>query len=139
MARKEQEDELDEQKRFLELTDREKVIHLRRHSKIGFLYPVSVSPARSSNDPIQSDWTFAFGRFIANMICLVYLQRALAAERRRLLGCLRNGESKPVLLRCFDCAIDITGKVPFEYNQNKFCSTRCLAAHRKKFPIPLSV
>jgi len=66
-------------------------------------------------------------------------KRALAAEQRILAQCKRNAEKAPVLVRCFDCAADITGKVPFEYNQNVFCTPKCLAAHRKKFPTPLSV
>jgi hypothetical protein len=65
-------------------------------------------------------------------------KRALAAEKRRLVECQQGGERKPILVRCFECAIDITGKVPFEYNGNVFCTTRCLATHRKKFPTLLS-
>ncbi|ODM88001.1 Ankyrin repeat and zinc finger domain-containing protein 1 [Orchesella cincta] len=66
-------------------------------------------------------------------------KRALAAEQRILAQCKRNAEQAPVLVRCFECAADITGKVPFEYNQNVFCTPKCLAVHRKKFPTPLSV
>jgi len=66
-------------------------------------------------------------------------QRALAAEKRILGQLVDKGEKRPILARCFDCAADITGKVPFEYNHNIFCSTKCLIAHRKKFPVPLSV
>lgn len=63
----------------------------------------------------------------------------MAAEQRILAQCKRNKEELPVLVRCFDCACDMTGKVPFEYNQNIFCTTKCLSSHRKKFPTPLSV
>ncbi|XP_021943085.1 ankyrin repeat and zinc finger domain-containing protein 1 [Folsomia candida] len=66
-------------------------------------------------------------------------KRAMAAEQRILAQCKRNKEELPVLVRCFDCACDMTGKVPFEYNQNIFCTTKCLSSHRKKFPTPLSV
>ncbi|XP_045476125.1 ankyrin repeat and zinc finger domain-containing protein 1-like [Harmonia axyridis] len=56
-------------------------------------------------------------------------KRALAAERRILV---QNGT---VSARCFLCASDITGKVPFEYLNNRFCSMDCLKAHRLKNPI----
>ncbi|VEN60790.1 unnamed protein product, partial [Callosobruchus maculatus] len=59
-------------------------------------------------------------------------KRALAAEKR-----LRDLSGK-VITRCFNCAADITGKVPFEYMGNVFCTIDCLKAHRLKGPIVLS-
>jgi hypothetical protein len=58
-------------------------------------------------------------------------QRALAAERRLLANASVTGLATPVLVRCFLCGLDISGKVPFEYNNNKFCSPPCLQKHRK--------
>ena len=54
-------------------------------------------------------------------------KRALAAEKRML----SQGQSVPVALRCFSCGIDISGKVPFEYRDFKFCSPKCVQSHRK--------
>ena len=65
-------------------------------------------------------------------------KRALAAERRILGQAKREGDAKPILVRCFDCGTDITGKIPFEYNKNVFCTTKCLAEHRRKFPTQLT-
>nr|CAI5819360.1 unnamed protein product [Callosobruchus analis] len=59
-------------------------------------------------------------------------KRALAAEKR-----IRDLSGK-VITRCFNCAADITGKVPFEYLGNVFCTIDCLKAHRLKGPIVLS-
>ncbi|CAH1995768.1 unnamed protein product [Acanthoscelides obtectus] len=59
-------------------------------------------------------------------------KRALAAEKR-----IRDLSGK-VITRCFNCAADITGKVPFEYMGNVFCTIDCLKAHRLKGPILLS-
>lgn len=59
------------------------------------------------------------------------LQRALAAERR-FLSQIADGKVKPVVSRCFQCAADITGKVPFEYDIHRFCSIDCLKQHRLK-------
>lgn len=59
-------------------------------------------------------------------------KRALAAERRLLQAKEAAGESRPVLLRCYQCGKDITGKVPFEYETYKFCSVKCLKSHREK-------
>lgn len=56
---------------------------------------------------------------------------ALAAERR-LLSQASNSKVKPVLSRCFQCAVDITGKVPFEYDIYRFCTVECLKRHRLK-------
>jgi len=54
-------------------------------------------------------------------------KRALAAERRLLT----QENTSVVAQRCFLCAKDITGKVPFEYNDNRFCSPACVRQHRK--------
>ena len=63
-------------------------------------------------------------------------KRALAAERRILSNFQQNANEMaapaPVLQRCFECATDITGQVPFEYSDNRFCSMRCLKSHREK-------
>ncbi|KAJ8915134.1 hypothetical protein NQ315_000386 [Exocentrus adspersus] len=59
-------------------------------------------------------------------------KRALAAERRIL------SQSGTVMARCFLCATDISGKVPFEYLGNRFCTIDCLKAHRMQNPIVLS-
>ncbi|XP_059470369.1 tRNA endonuclease ANKZF1-like [Neocloeon triangulifer] len=49
---------------------------------------------------------------------------ALAAERRLMAA---GGQ---VVVRCFVCASDMSGKVPFCYQAFKFCSMECLKAHR---------
>nr|XP_023023926.1 ankyrin repeat and zinc finger domain-containing protein 1-like [Leptinotarsa decemlineata] len=59
-------------------------------------------------------------------------KRALAAERRIL------SQSGTVTKRCFLCAEDIAGKIPFEYMGNLFCSIECLKAHRMQHPLILS-
>lgn len=59
-------------------------------------------------------------------------QRALAAERRLV------NQSGAVISRCFLCAADITGKVPFQYLENNFCSVTCVKAHRMQNPTILS-
>lgn len=67
-------------------------------------------------------------------ICVKYslfVQRALAAERRLLASVSTAGMVTPVLVRCFMCGSDMSGKVPFEYNTYKFCSPPCLQKHRK--------
>merc|ERR1712034_185631 len=56
-------------------------------------------------------------------------KRALAAERRLL----NTGGSTAIQKQlCFSCAADITGKTPFEYADNKFCSVGCVKKHRMK-------
>eukprot|EP00088_Acartia_fossae_P036290 TRINITY_DN3748_c0_g1_i11.p1 TRINITY_DN3748_c0_g1~~TRINITY_DN3748_c0_g1_i11.p1 ORF type:complete len:689 (-),score=165.42 TRINITY_DN3748_c0_g1_i11:121-2187(-) len=59
-------------------------------------------------------------------------KRALAAERRILAASSgENNVAKTVVLnRCFLCGQDITGKVPFTYNDNNFCSIACVKKHR---------
>lgn len=57
-------------------------------------------------------------------------KRALAAEKRLVKQSVVVGGQVPVLSRCFQCAKDMTGKVPFEYNDYKFCTTKCLKEHR---------
>ncbi|KAH9513360.1 Ankyrin repeat and zinc finger domain-containing protein 1 [Bulinus truncatus] len=59
-------------------------------------------------------------------------KRALAAEKRFLQQNAYQGATLPVLSRCWQCGVDITGKVPFEYADFKFCSTKCLREHRNK-------
>lgn len=62
-------------------------------------------------------------------------KRALAAERRFLQQepAIVDG-ARAVLKRCFECGADITGKVPFEYSNNVFCSVKCVKEHRAKHP-----
>ena len=55
-------------------------------------------------------------------------KRALAAERR----ILAQNEALPSAPRCFQCGLDISGKVPFEYSDNKFCKPACVKEHRNK-------
>ncbi|KAF4516827.1 hypothetical protein B566_EDAN006221 [Ephemera danica] len=52
-------------------------------------------------------------------------KRALAAERRLLAS-----GSKVMVVRCFLCGCDMTGQVPFAYQNFSFCSMQCLKAHR---------
>ncbi|KAK7010519.1 ankyrin repeat and zinc finger domain-containing protein 1, partial [Biomphalaria glabrata] len=59
-------------------------------------------------------------------------KRALAAEKRFLQQNANQGTMSPVLSRCWQCGTDITGKVPFEYADYKFCTTKCLREHRSK-------
>lgn len=54
---------------------------------------------------------------------------ALAAERRILAA-----TSNVVLARCFQCATDMSGKVPFIYDAYRFCSMTCLKLHRRSHP-----
>ena len=58
-------------------------------------------------------------------------KRALAAERR-LLGSDGLGVNSLQRQRCFSCALDITGKTPFQYSENKFCSVGCVKKHRQQ-------
>lgn len=58
-------------------------------------------------------------------------KRALAAERRFATQMTSSSNATPILSRCFQCAIDITGKVPFEYFDFKFCSPKCLKEHKQ--------
>ncbi|KAM0730163.1 tRNA endonuclease ANKZF1 [Formica fusca] len=51
-------------------------------------------------------------------------KRALVVQNRML------SEGYTVISRCFQCAIDMTNKEPFEYNANRFCSMPCLKEHR---------
>lgn len=57
-------------------------------------------------------------------------KRALAAEKRLLKNLEETGQNTPVMSRCFQCGSDMTGKVPFEYSDFKFCSPKCLKQHR---------
>ena len=58
-------------------------------------------------------------------------KRALAAERR-LLGSDSLGVNSLHRQRCFSCGLDITGKTPFQYSENKFCSVGCVKKHRQQ-------
>lgn len=57
-------------------------------------------------------------------------KRALAAEKRAL-G-MKEDSSVVTTQRCFQCGTDITGKVPFEYSDYRFCKPACVKEHRQK-------
>ncbi|XP_022238619.1 ankyrin repeat and zinc finger domain-containing protein 1-like isoform X2 [Limulus polyphemus] len=59
-------------------------------------------------------------------------KRAIAAEKRISEHLASVGQPPPAFSRCFQCGVDISGKVPFEYNNCLFCSTSCVKTHRKK-------
>lgn len=60
-------------------------------------------------------------------------KRALAAEKRFLQQQQSTGAVPSIpKQRCFMCGKDITGMVPFEYNDFKFCTTKCVREHRTK-------
>lgn len=59
-------------------------------------------------------------------------KRALAAERRFQQQQQQQEKALQSALRCFMCAQDISGITPFEYNDNKFCTTKCVREHRLK-------
>ena len=59
-------------------------------------------------------------------------KRALAAERRLLGSESVAGVSSLQRQRCFSCGLDITGKTPFQYSENKFCSVGCVKKHRQQ-------
>lgn len=54
-------------------------------------------------------------------------KRALAAEKRLLA----QGQNLPTAQRCYQCGEDISGKIPFEYSDYKFCKPGCVKEHRK--------
>lgn len=37
-----------------------------------------------------------------------------------------------IISRCWQCAVDLSTQTPFEYLDYKFCSSKCLSAHRQK-------
>ncbi|XP_075037096.1 tRNA endonuclease ANKZF1 isoform X2 [Mixophyes fleayi] len=57
-------------------------------------------------------------------------KRALAAERR-LATQLTKAMAGSDVRRCWLCGESLLGKVPFEYLDFSFCSTRCLQEHRR--------
>ncbi|KAJ1527051.1 hypothetical protein ONE63_008592 [Megalurothrips usitatus] len=67
-------------------------------------------------------------------------KRALAAEKR-ILAAQRRGtvdeSQRIVLVRCFVCGSDISGKTTFEYSNNRFCTVECLKTHRQQNPVNL--
>lgn len=94
--------EENEKQRFLNLSDKEKVIGLKY-----LLYE-----------------TFYLALVPISYFLPFVLQRALVTQNRML------SEGYTVVSRCFQCAIDMTDKVPFEYNANRSCSMPCLKEHR---------
>eukprot|EP00096_Caligus_rogercresseyi_P013230 TRINITY_DN5908_c0_g1_i1.p1 TRINITY_DN5908_c0_g1~~TRINITY_DN5908_c0_g1_i1.p1 ORF type:complete len:439 (-),score=106.06 TRINITY_DN5908_c0_g1_i1:4-1320(-) len=56
-------------------------------------------------------------------------KRAIAAEKRMLA---QGGATYSGGLRCFQCGSDLTGKVPFSYEEYRFCAIECLKLHKKK-------
>ncbi|XP_077978963.1 tRNA endonuclease ANKZF1-like [Glandiceps talaboti] len=54
-------------------------------------------------------------------------KRALAAERRLV----QQMEDKDIR-RCWSCGDSLTGKVPFEYMDFKFCTMKCLKKHKQQ-------
>ncbi|XP_077129231.1 tRNA endonuclease ANKZF1 [Ranitomeya variabilis] len=59
-------------------------------------------------------------------------KRAMAAERRLAAQLnLTNETAGTSVRRCWQCGELLLGKIPFEYLEFSFCSTRCLQEHRR--------
>ncbi|XP_017335773.1 ankyrin repeat and zinc finger domain-containing protein 1 isoform X3 [Ictalurus punctatus] len=58
-------------------------------------------------------------------------KRALAAERRLAEQVATTGGTLTNIRRCWQCGESLLGKVPFEYLNYCFCSTRCVQTHHK--------
>ncbi|XP_062862036.1 tRNA endonuclease ANKZF1 [Trichomycterus rosablanca] len=58
-------------------------------------------------------------------------KRALAAERRLAEQAAITGATITNIRRCWQCGDSLLGKVPFEYLNLFFCSTKCLQTHRR--------
>ncbi|CAH2305315.1 ankyrin repeat and zinc finger domain-containing 1 isoform X1 [Pelobates cultripes] len=58
-------------------------------------------------------------------------KRALAAERRFATQLNNTKGTESGRRRCWQCGESLLGKVPFEYLDFYFCSTRCLQEHRR--------
>ncbi|XP_056391357.1 ankyrin repeat and zinc finger domain-containing protein 1 isoform X2 [Hyla sarda] len=57
-------------------------------------------------------------------------KRAIAAERR-LAAQLTEETAGINVRRCWQCGASLLGKIPFEYLEFSFCTTRCLQEHRR--------
>ncbi|KAG8544459.1 hypothetical protein GDO81_022461 [Engystomops pustulosus] len=59
-------------------------------------------------------------------------KRAIAAERRFATQLtLTNDTAGTNVRRCWQCGESLLGKIPFEYLEFSFCTTRCLQEHRR--------
>ncbi|KAL4609023.1 ankyrin repeat and zinc finger domain-containing protein 1-like [Arapaima gigas] len=58
-------------------------------------------------------------------------KRALAAERRLEQQLASTGGTISNIRRCWQCGESLLGKIPFQYLDFSFCSTRCVQEHRK--------
>ncbi|XP_073401585.1 tRNA endonuclease ANKZF1 isoform X2 [Dendrobates tinctorius] len=59
-------------------------------------------------------------------------KRAIAAERRLAAQFNLTTETAGTnVRRCWQCGESLLGKIPFEYLEFSFCSTRCLQEHRR--------
>ncbi|CAI2349143.1 unnamed protein product [Caenorhabditis sp. 36 PRJEB53466] len=58
---------------------------------------------------------------------------AMTERERRALAVERRLAGLPPVLRCHQCGVHLPG-TPFQYSHFNFCSTACVAAHRKANP-----
>ncbi|XP_015214736.1 tRNA endonuclease ANKZF1 isoform X2 [Lepisosteus oculatus] len=58
-------------------------------------------------------------------------KRAVAAERRLAHQMATSGGTVSNARRCWQCGESLQGKIPFEYLDFSFCTTRCLQEHRR--------
>ncbi|KAM4024077.1 tRNA endonuclease ANKZF1 [Anomaloglossus baeobatrachus] len=59
-------------------------------------------------------------------------KRAMAAERRLAAQLSVSKETAATnVRRCWQCGESLLGKIPFEYLEFSFCTTRCLQEHRR--------
>ena len=106
---KQQEAEMNERKRFLEMSDHQKRLLIEKNF-------VDTTPLTDAEK-------------IRLSRCQM-LDSKPASNNTASTSTGTNNETLKVTNRCFSCAIDMAKIVPFEYLNFKFCSTQCLKTHR---------
>ena len=110
----EEERELNERKKFLELTDQEKKKLILDRNFLNLL-PLDKAnfSQQTTNETVPTSNTNTS------------LENSLSSPKY-------STDEFKVISRCWYCAVDNSSNVPFEYFDYKFCSTKCLKAHREQ-------
>jgi len=136
-AQLKEEQELEERRRFLALTDDQKrslVIdkNFLNISPLDIKKNVNIHMTKQQKERLliaEKREKFYQSKKLTDPI-----ENSTSKEASQEMICQNNNEKEfiRIIMRCWMCGLDMSTSIPFEYLDYKFCSSKCLKDHREK-------
>jgi hypothetical protein len=136
-AQLKEEQELEERRRFLALTDDQKrslVIdkNFLNISPLDIKKNVNIHMTKQQKERLLI--AEKREKFYQSKKLTDPTENSTSKEASQEMICQNNNEKEfiRIIMRCWMCGLDMSTSIPFEYLDYKFCSSKCLKDHREK-------